>query len=128
MEVLAALPALLGFAVHIGVVVALYAWGRRVAARLGGAWWRRAAMLPLVAVASEFLGVALTAVFLVRSFGALGNVDPSRKAEMLARSISNAMNATAVFGGIAAMLYLASVVAFTAGTLRARREDQARQA
>ncbi len=122
MEALAALPALLGFAVHVGVVVALYAWGRRVAARHRGVWWQRASKLPLVAVASELVGVALTAVFLVQSFGALDRVDPSRKAEMLARSISNAMNATAVFGVLAALLYVASVVVFAIGTLRKPRE------
>lgn len=122
MEALAALPALLGFAVHVGIVVALYAWGRWVAARHGGAWWQRASKLPLVAVASELLGVALTAVFLVHSFGALDRVDPSHKAEVLARSISNAMNAAAVFRGIAALLYLASVVVFAVGTLRKPRE------
>lgn len=122
MEALAALPALLGFAVHIGVVVALYAWGRRVAARHGGVWWQRASKLPLVAFASELLGVALTVVFLVRSFGALDRVDASHKAEVLARSISNAMNASAVFVVLAALLYLASVVVFAVGTLRKPRE------
>jgi hypothetical protein len=123
MEGFALLPLLLGVAVQVGIVFALYAWGRWVAKRQGGVWWRRAVALPLVAMGSGLLGVAITCVLLVRSFSALERVTPSHKAEMLSRAIADAMMSTALLGGLSMLLYLASVVVFTVGSLRAPRTE-----
>src|SRR5512142_1454235 len=90
-----ALLAAIGF--QALVFVGLHFWGRYVARRQGGRWWKRASWMPLAAFVLSAIGVTLTTYWLVHSFRAIANVDPSMKATMLARGISNAMNCTALF-------------------------------
>jgi hypothetical protein len=100
------------------VTVGLHFWGRYVARRQGGRWWKRASWMPLVAFVLSAVGVSLTTYFLVRAFRAITNVDPSQKATMLARGISNAMNCTALFAFPSWALFLASIVVFAVGSIK----------
>lgn len=99
------------------IALGLFAWGRWVARRHGGAAWRRAAWMPLLALALSMLGNAIVAALIARSFGALEGVDPSRKAAQLADSMSAAASAGTVPTLASMALYMASLVAFTAGSL-----------
>ena len=100
------------------VFVGLHFWGRYVARRQGGRWWKRASWMPLVAFILSAIGVMLTTYFLVHAFRAITNVDPSMKATMLAQGISNAMNCTALFALPSWALFLASVIVFAVGSLK----------
>jgi len=112
----AALFAAVGF--QALVTVGLHFWGRHVARRQGGRWWRRAAWMPLGAFVLSVVGVALTAYWLAHSFRAIATVAPSMKTTMLARGISNAMNCTALFTFPSWALFLASVVVFAVGSFK----------
>ena len=72
--------------------------------------------MPLLALALSMLGNLIAAALMTRAFGALEGVDPSRKAAQLADSISAASSAGAVHTMASLALYLASLVAFTAGS------------
>jgi hypothetical protein len=108
---------------QVFVTVGLHFWGRYVARRQGGRWWRRAAWMPIGAFVLSIIGVSLTAYWLVHSFRAVATVDPSMKATLLARGISNAMNCTALFAFPSWALFLASVVVFTVGSLMRPRQS-----
>jgi hypothetical protein len=107
-------------ALHAALAIGLFLWGRWVARRRGGRSWR-ARWLPIVALALSVLGAALGAVLVVRAFGAVAGADPSEKATLLAASISEAMNCAAACAVPAWLLYLASLVLFTAGSLLRRK-------
>lgn len=103
--------------IHVLMSLGLYMWARWVARRHAGAWWRGAAWLPLVALGLSLLGAVLTAVFLERGFGGLADADPAMKASLLASSISRSMNCGALLVLPAALLFLASLVSSTVGTV-----------
>lgn len=67
---------------------------------------RRTGYLAMIGNVATLAGLLGTIVGLIHSFGAVGSVDPSQKASLLARGISEAMNCTA-FGllvGIVSLL------------------------
>lgn len=105
----------------------LFAWGRWVARRHGGRGWRRAAWMPLVAVALAIAGMIVSTVALVRAFGAVASVEAADRARVLAENISEAMNVTALFAVPSTLLYGASIVAFSIGSLLRPREPQQTQ-
>lgn len=117
-ESLVVVPLLVAIAFHVALSLALHAWGRRVARRCQGRWWRRASWAPLAALGLSVVGMSMTVWRLTRGFGEVGREDPAYKAEALSRHISDAMQWTLLFGGPAAALYLAGVVTFLVGTLR----------
>lgn len=108
-----------GTLVQIGLSVALYMWGKSIARRRTGAFWRRMAWVPLVALVMTLVGMFTTIWLLVQAFGAVATADPSMKATLLAKSISYAMNFTAILVVPAIALYIFSAVTFAIGWLRA---------
>lgn len=110
-----------GFVVQVLIVAALHAWGRWVAARQGGVAWRRATSMPWVALGLGSIGAAIGVGFAVRTFAAIGSVDPAEKATRLADGISRAMSYSAPFLLGSWALYLASLIAFLIGSVRAPR-------
>jgi hypothetical protein len=111
---------LVGAFVQTAISVGLWTWGRSVARRRGGAFWRWFAWAPLVALGLSVVGTALSVWLLIRAFGAVSDGDPTTKATVLARGISEAMNVTAALVLPSWALYLASLIAFLVGTLRRR--------
>jgi biopolymer transport protein ExbB/TolQ len=110
------LGGLLGFVVHIGLVYALVAWGRRIAReRNTRAWWI-ASYLPIAAFLASQLGLLGTVHGLIDAFGAVGNTDPSHRAEVLSQGIAEAMWSTAIGLGVALVLYVGSIGAFLYAT------------
>lgn len=101
------------------LVLALFAWGRSVAAKHGTRGWRIAAWMPIAGLVVHHVGVLGTVVGLVRAFGAVSSVAPSDRAPMLANGIATAMVSTAVGVSLSLVLYLASVVTFAVGSARA---------
>lgn len=104
--------------VHLLVALMLFRWGRWVACRHGSTTWRRAAWMPIVAVLLFVVGVVVSTVMLIGSFGAVAHADAANKAQVLSQHISEAMNVTAVFLLPSALIYAVSLVAFTVGSLR----------
>lgn len=110
---------IIGLIVQVLVTFALFSWGRWVARRQGhGVFWRRAAWLPWVSFALSAGGLLVSVLFLVRAFGAVDQADPARKAQMLAESISNAMNVAALTIVPGNALFLVGIVVFAIGSLR----------
>jgi hypothetical protein len=106
----------IGLLIHLSIVYALVAWGRRIAARRGTRAWWIASYMPIAAFFSSMLGLLGTIVGLVRAFGAVSSVDASHRAQHLSDGIAVAMWATAIGLGLALSLYLASVVTFLYGS------------
>jgi protein-S-isoprenylcysteine O-methyltransferase Ste14 len=111
-------PILSAAAVQALVTLGLHAWGRWVAARQGGRWWRRASWMPLLGLVLALLGIGTTVVLLVQAFGALSGVDAADRASALSDGIARAMVATAATAPVSALLYLASLIVFTVGSVR----------
>lgn len=111
-------PLLSAAAVQVLVTLGLHAWGRWVAARQGGRWWRRASWMPLLGLGLALLGIAATVILLVQAFGALSGVDAANRASALSDGIARAMVATAATAPVSSLLYLASLVVFSVGSLR----------
>jgi hypothetical protein len=111
---------LLGAFLQAAVAVGLHIWGRWVAARQGGRWWRRASFAPLVAFGLGLVGVVVGVLFLHQAFTASGT-SAAMKAELLARGISRAMTWSACFFLPSWLLYLGGVVTFIVGSVRRPR-------
>lgn len=108
------------------VALLLHAWGRWVARRRGGTrGWRFASWMPVGAFALSVLGIGLSSWMLVRAFDVLAGTSPAHKAEALSSAIADAMNVTAALVVPSWGLYLASVVAFLAGSVMPRAPEQA---
>jgi hypothetical protein len=120
-EIVTTTPVIVAALVQVAISVGLYGWGRHVARRQGGGWWRWAASAPLVALVLSLIGVTWGVVGLVRAFGAVSRVDASMKATTLALAISEAMNCSALFVLPSWILYLGAVVIFIIGSLRQPR-------
>ncbi len=112
--------ALVSLAVQVLIAWALRVWGRSVAQRQGGLWWRRAAWMPVLSLGAGILGTVFTALGLVWAFQTL-SPDPSQRVALLAQSISRVMIVTAVFALVSGLLFVASIVVFTVGTLKQPR-------
>lgn len=109
---------LVGVLLQTLISLALFAWARWVARRRApAAWWKLVAWLPIAALGLATLGAVASVVLLAGAFSAVAAVDPARKAEMLARGISEAMNTTAVLIVGSWLMYAASVVLSIAGSL-----------
>lgn len=112
----------IGIVVQAAMAAALSAWGRWVEKRMGGGrawvWARRGPWLSFVLLLA---GMVVGIWFLTRAFGAVGNVDPSKKAAHLAEGISNAMNVSALFFVPGYLILLVSVSMFIVGSLREPR-------
>ena len=103
--------------VQAAISVALFLWGSTVAARRGGRAWWWARWMPLVALLLATGGVIVTVIRLVTAFDAVATVDASLKAQVLSEAIDRAMRWALLTTLPSWGLYVASVVAFTAGTL-----------
>src|SRR5262245_53918334 len=101
-----------GGLLQAAVSVGLFLWGRAVAARQGTRFWRWAAWAPIAALSFAVVGTIVGVVFLVSAFGGVSNADPSMKATILAKSISMAMNCSALLILPSWALYLGSLVVF----------------
>src|SRR5688572_17377485 len=86
-----------GGLVQLGVSLALFLWGRWVARRRAGGLWRAAAWAPIVACVLAIVGAVVGTVLLVRGFASIANAEPTQKATVLARSISESTNVMAFF-------------------------------
>ena len=64
----------------------------------------------IAALLSALLGILLTILGLIRAFGEVAAVDPSRRSLVLSEGISGAMWGTALGVGISLVLYAASFV------------------
>lgn len=118
-----AIVSVLGLLLPLGLVggtVGLWFWARSVARRLGGGWWRHATWLPLVALGLFVLDGAMTVRQLIHVFAGVAGVDPSVKSTLLAKGISEAMNCAAFNALPSVLLFIASVVVSTVGSLRRR--------
>ncbi len=78
---------------------------------------RRIGLLAMLSNTATLLGLLGTVVGMIHAFGAVSNVSPSEKAQLLASSISEAMNCTA-FG-----LLVAIPLLFTFGFFQSRAQD-----
>jgi hypothetical protein len=107
--------------VPILVATALFFWGRAIARKHGTGAWRWLPWLPVVAFVLQHAFLVITIVFLVDAFGDVGSVVPPSRATVLARGISEAMNAGAFALAAAIFLYVASAVAIAIGAARAPR-------
>lgn len=103
--------------VQAAITVALYMWGSTVAARRETRIWWWARWMPILALILATVGVIGTVVQLVAAFDAASLAAPEQKAQELAESISGAMRWTLVTTVSSGVLYVASIVAFTIGTL-----------
>jgi hypothetical protein len=104
------------------LALALFAWGRWVGRRQGGAGWRRLAWVPLIAGGLALIGIAWSSVYIAQAFDAVEAADTSMKMTLLAENISRAMNCTACFALPTWALYLTCIIAFFVGSLRRPRE------
>jgi hypothetical protein len=121
-ELFLVVPLLLGFGLQLLFTVGLWIWGRRVAAKHGGGRaWRWVARMPFAALATGFLGAAVTVAALTRELSAVANAPAAQKANLLSEGIARAMLATAVAAPVSLLLYLASVVVFAVGSTRSPR-------
>jgi hypothetical protein len=101
------------------VTLALGAWGRWVARRHGDTnFWRFARWTPWISMALLTIGAIVAVVLLTRAFEATKTTDAAHKATLLARGISEAMNASAMFMIPGYALLLFGVVSFAIGSLR----------
>jgi hypothetical protein len=103
------------------LALVLFAWGRWVARRQGGTGWRRLAWVPLIAGGLALIGIAWSAVYILRAFDAVETGDASMKATLLAENISRALNTTVYFALPTWALYLTCIIAFFVGSLRRPR-------
>ncbi|UJR87269.1 MULTISPECIES: MotA/TolQ/ExbB proton channel family protein [Sandaracinus] len=92
-------------------VIALIAWGRRIAKRLGGRW-RFAPWLPALGLLVQLGGTCSTVGSLVMVFRGMATSDAALRATVLAQGISEAMKATACAVPISLLVYGASIVLF----------------
>ncbi len=106
-----------------GTAAGLWAWARSLSRRHVGRTWRILPRVPVVAFGLTMIGLIGTMVFLVRAFSAVEAVNPSRKAALLAESISGAMNWTALFALPGAALYATTLVLCIVGSLRGQTTE-----
>jgi hypothetical protein len=109
-----------GAAIQLAFTAGLYAWARYAARDRPGFVWRASPYLPLAGFVFWNLGGLVGVLLLTAAFDGLDGIEASRKAEVLAREISSAMNASAILFGLGALFYLASLVLSTVGTLKKR--------
>ena len=106
--------------VQAALAVGLFAWGRWVARRQRGTWWRWAAWMPLGALVIGVVGVGLSVLLLVQAFGSVAAVDPALRAARLSEGIGRAMIPAAA-APFSWALYVVSIVAFVVGSVPRRR-------
>jgi len=111
--------------IQILFTLALHFWGRWVARRQAGRWWRRASWLPLLGLALSATGMIWGSLSLVRAFQSVASVDPSQKATHLAEAISSAMNCAALLAPPSWACYLTALVVFIVGSARRPRDEVA---
>ncbi len=104
------------------VVIGLFLWGRRVAARHGGRSWQLLSYLPIVALVVQHLGIGVTVLMLIDAFQTVANVGPEARSSVLASGIASAMWPTAIAIALSGLLYVVCIVAFAMGTWRAPTE------
>jgi hypothetical protein len=121
-EAFAALAVLVIAAIQALVSFGILSWGRWVARRHGTAAWRYASWMPFGALVLMLMQYTTMAVMLVRGFDDVSAIGPEGKARFLGERISGAMNAGSLFGVPSWLLYTASLVAFTVGSIRKPRE------
>ena len=109
---------LVSIVVPVGVTVAMWIWGTNLSVRHGGKWWPRARWLPIVGGGLLGVGLILTVVSLLHGFSSVSDVDPSQKAELLAKGISESINYAAFVTVPGQLLYLCAIVLFLVGTIR----------
>lgn len=109
---LVALP--LGLCIAIGPLllwIGLFVWSRAVGKRYPEtSRWRKLWLVPVTSLAVQLLGLAVTVVMLMRSFGTVADTAASERSAVLAAGISESMNATACGLVLGALLLLASIV------------------
>lgn len=103
-------------AAHALVAAILGVLAQRLGTARGGPW-RWVVWAPIAALLMPMLGVALTVLGLVAAFGDVGSAPASERAAVLARGISEAMNATALSFGLAWAIYLVTAIAIVVGRL-----------
>jgi hypothetical protein len=96
---------------------ALFLWGRWLARRRGGPWWPRLAAMPLFGAGLAVVGIIVYVTIVARTFRAVAAADPAEKATLLAATISEAMNCSALFAIPSLLLYVASIIVFTVGSV-----------
>lgn len=74
---------LIGIAIQVLFTWALRVWGRHVAQRQGGVWWRRAAWIPLLGLGATAFGLTWTVIALMQTFDSISTMEPSQKATAL---------------------------------------------
>lgn len=122
-EIVELMPLLGAAGVQLLVMLALDAWGRWVARRHGGRWWRFARWLPLLGFVVGLLGIGATVVLLLQAFGALSGTTAADRASELSDGIARAMMATAVTAPLSSLLFLVGLISLTVGTVRRPRAD-----
>ncbi len=122
-ELIVVVVVLCVLAVPVGAAVALWRWGRRIAARRGTRAWRIASAIPLVGGALLGLGTCVTSALLIPAFVGVAGADSADKATALAKGISEAMNCGAAFGLGALLLLVVSAGLFGWATLGAPPSD-----
>jgi len=108
----------LGLVAQIPITFALFRWGRRIAERRPGAFWRWAARAPFLPLCLALIAGAWSTLIMSRVFAQVATSDPSVKATALARGISETMNCAALLEVPAMLLYVACVVTLLIGSAR----------
>jgi hypothetical protein len=102
--------------------IGLIGWSRAVGSRYPEtSRWRRLWVVPVASLGVQLLGIAITVVMLMRSFGTIAGTTAADRATTLAESISDAMNATACGLVLGAVLLVASIVLVVVGQVNAPR-------
>jgi hypothetical protein len=113
------LPQLLvGILVQIAIASLLRWLALRIAKRRGTTFWRWAAWAPLVGLAFAVGGAIVSSAILVHTLRAIAFADPSIKASLLAKGISEAMNCSALLVLLTLVMYVGSAITSLAGWLK----------
>ncbi|MCC7537799.1 MAG: hypothetical protein IT379_16365 [Deltaproteobacteria bacterium] len=103
---------------QLGVALGLHVWARSVARRHPrNPWFARTSWLPFAGFVSFSVGLVLTVQMLIGAFASVASANPAEKAQLLARSISEAMNVSAFSWVATFVFYGASVAVSLVGTL-----------
>ena len=95
---------------HLAIAFGLIGWGRSLMRRGKGTLASAGFYAAVAALLSALLGILLTILGLIRAFGEVAAVDPSRRSLVLSEGISGAMWGTALGVSLSLVLYAASFV------------------
>src|SRR5262249_41185064 len=101
------------------IAMALSLWGRFVARRQGGGWWRFLTPVPFIALGMSTLGVAASVLQTLHVFSEVERGVPAAKVQHLAEGVTRGLSVANIALPVALLLSVASVLGLIFGTLKA---------